>query len=165
MKKRWLAVPFAIGIVAMMLVVMLPGPLSPTDTVIAANWGGSTKSGFGIANIDFYTGSQYSKDIDGNNVRYASSGTPLSYAIDSSFDPDKMVITIGITGDPAEQSNRIKCTLTIKNPLGTTVYNAENWNTVTPVQGQLKGNYNLPSGIDWTIPGQYSITAKLYYWM
>jgi hypothetical protein len=149
----------------MMLVVMLPGPLSPTDTVLAANWGGSTKSGFGIAYIDFYEGSQYSKDIDGDDVRYASSGTPLSYAIDSSFDPDKIVIKIGITGDPVEQSNRIKCTLTIKNPLGITVYNAENWNTVNSMTGFIAGNYNLTSGIDWTIPGQYSITAKLYYWM
>ena len=169
MKKRWFAVPFAIGIVAMMVIVSLPGPLSPTETVLAASWGGTTKEGCYISQIHFAEsmggGSDYSHDINGNDVIYTPSSQKV-YTIDESFNPAVIYITIDTPGDADEYKNYVGVSVEIKDPNGNVVLASESMGGLSKLYANKVAYQKLiPSSVDWTIPGLYSITVKLYYWM
>lgn len=167
MKKRFFAVPFAIAIVVMMVIVSLPGPLSPTDSVLAANWGGSSKAGYGIEHLEFRESSSVvCTDINGDDVRFTSDSSKI-IAIDENFSPKYIECSIGVPSNAPSELSRVKLSLTITDPNNVVVYSGEQMSNMAPVQGvHIVGVHNLESAnIDWSIPGHYTITAKLYYWM
>jgi hypothetical protein len=167
MKKRFFAVPFAIAIVVMMVIVSLPGPMSPTDSVLAANWGGSSKAGYGIEYLKFKDSSNtVCTDINGDEVTFTSN-SPKIIAIDENFTPRYIECCIYVPSNAPAELSRVKLSLTITNPNNAVVYSGEQMSNMAPMQGSyIIGHHDLGSAnIDWSIPGHYTITAKLYYWM
>lgn len=167
MKKRFFAVPFAIAIVVMMVIVSLPGPISPTESALAVNWGGSSKAGYGIDYLEFRESSSVAcTDINGDDVRFTSD-SPKNIAIDENFSPSYVECAIGVPSNAPSEMSFVKLSLTITNPNNVVVYSGDQMTNMAPVQGVfIVGVHNLESAnIDWSISGQYTITAKLYYWM
>ena len=165
MKKRWFAVPFAIGIVAMMVVVMLPGPLSPTQNVIAVSWPPSTMDDVYISGIYFAkSDGTYCKDASGENAK-VERHAPKDLVIDSSFNPQKIRVELYIDGQ-THRSNT-KLTIEIRDPQNILVYSGETIDGfIVDTGAKCHHDFDISSqNIDWTTPGYYKVTMKLYYWM
>ena len=165
MKKRWFAVPFAIGIVAMMLVVMLPGPLSPSQNAIAVSWNPSTMDDVYITGIHFLkSDGMYCKDASGA-IAKVERHAPKDLVIDSSFEPATIRVELNIDGQ-THRSNT-KLTIEIRDPQNILVYSGETIGEFPFETGAITHHdFDISSqNIDWTTPGYYKVTMKLYYWM
>jgi len=165
MKKRWFAVPFAIGIVAMMVIVSLPGPLSPSQNVLAVSWPQSTMDDVYISGIYFAkSDGTYCKDASGENAK-VERHAPKDLVIDSSFNPQKIRVELYIDGQ-THRSNT-KLTIEIRDPQNILVYSGETIGEFPFVVGaKTHHDFDISSqNIDWTTPGYYKVTMKLYYWM